>query len=720
MKKKILISVILSLLMITCFSAFNTFAESGDTSSETKGKIEFSRDYAEYEYSDCGTQMGGFFSVYPENPNAEITITSSDPSVLTIGTIEKRVYFDNSVGVSFYYTIRKPGKAVAEIECEGVKAEFPIFCHPKPVTIESVETTGNKKVTLKWKKTEGVDGYLITRYKDWPYDYESNVIKTVYGAGTTSVEVAAALNKRYYYRVTSFYSYNNSILLNRYWSEEVEHNCQILGTVIKSVNVSGNKMVIDWEPTPGASGYEVCRSLYEEDGYEKIGSVSGSVHSFTDKPKAGTVWHYGIKPVFSDGKGIITNTYAQIVPVKKAKKASSIKNKKIKLYEEETETMYRDGNTLYFVIGTISRKGKIELKVTKLNNSYKAKSTKTIKIKAKKGAIYKGLYHGPDGNNYVFVTYPNPKDNENKIVAQILRYNKKWKKTGTASLKSGGGYGISGACVLGRPAFSLHGNTLFIHTSRYHLTSSDGLRHESNLTIRVDLKKMKARYRDISGSYASHSFAQKMRIKGDTIYLADLGDAYPRGIQVCIGNSSLDDNEQDVAGKGEYVTFKFRGKTGSNYTGASLNGMEIGKNKIVIAGVSVPHNHPVNGVKGFKNRTQNLYVNIIDRKTGKAKVVWLTRYNPKKTEKEFEYTNMVKLSENRFAILVSINQRLNYYLIDENGKIIKHIKYKKSFKYAPMTAPIVHNGSIVWPMTHWTDDWRQDRYIKMCRIPVVL
>ena len=91
MKKKIFISAILSLLMITCFSAFNTFAESGDTSSETKGKIEFSRDYAVYDYSDCGAQMRGFFSVYPENSNAEITITSSDPSFLTIGTIEKRV-----------------------------------------------------------------------------------------------------------------------------------------------------------------------------------------------------------------------------------------------------------------------------------------------------------------------------------------------------------------------------------------------------------------------------------------------------------------------------------------------------------------------------------------------------------------------------------------------------------------------------------------------------
>lgn len=692
----------------------SAFADAG-----TDVRIDILDENVDCNYYSCNETRSVYCYVYTDDLDADCSVTSSDTSVVNVtGTDRYKDEYNQRFRIVINYMILKPGKASIRIESKGKEAEFKVFCHPEIPQIESIEVTGNKKLTLKWKKAEGVDGYAVSRFKEGSYDPADNVIKYVYGADTTSVEVDAPYYKDCYYYVTSFFSDGNEKVYNWGWSDFFEASCPVPGTTIRSVNVSGNNAVISWAATPGASGYEVYRSACEEDGYVKIGSVSGKVLSFTDKPKAGMVWHYGVRPVFSNGKGQISDTYTQMIPVKKAKKVSQVKNRKIKLSDHCGTTLYRDGNSLYYADGIDRGKGRIQIKIYRLGSNYKVKSSKTVKVSAGKSAAFKGFYHGPDGNNYVFVSYPNFGDKKTKVVARIIRYNKKWKRTGTASLKGGDGFGIGSACVIGRPAFSMRGNNLIIHTSRFHyIDKSDGLRHESNLTIMVDLKNMTASSGDISGSYASHSFAQKLRIKGDAIYLADLGDAYPRALQVCIGNSSLNSNEKQVEGTGAYETFKFRGKTGDNYTGTSLAGMEIGRNKIVITGSSVPHNHAVKGVKGMGGR-QNLYANIIDKRTGKAKVVWLTQFHPKKSKQDVYSVSMVKLNENRFAILASISGRLHYYLIDENGKKIKHIKHKKSIRFAPVSNPVVYNGSIVWADEKETPAGKN--YIRIVSIPVVL
>ena len=721
----VLCFLLAAVFAITAVNASQAYAENP---AEGSGSIEFSAPYTNEYWGNGRTQETVRVTLHGCEAEDVINLTSSDPFVVSVGLDHYDPwYYDGDKTFYVRLTYHRPGKAVITAEWNGEKAEYPCFIHPECPEITKISAAGYKKVKLEWTRANGAEGYLITRYKEYPSNYIDTVIATVRDPNTTSIKLKAATGVEYTYRITTCFFLDGEPIINQYrWSSEKQFACPLPETEVESIKVSKGSMLLRWKPASGAVGYEIYRSSYEEDGYKKIGKVSGGTLSFTDRPKTGTVWYYGVKPVFSDAKGRMVDIYAQMIPGKNPKKKSYVNHKKIKLWNDVYNgtmcpALYHAGSSLYFAAGEIKRQ-KIIMKIYRLKDSYKVKSTKTVTIPLKKGGEYKGFYHGPDGNNYIVVTYPNFSDKKTRTVMQVFRYSSKWKKTGTASLKAKGAiYGIGGAVVIGEPAIKMQGNNLVIHTSRYHfINKNDGLRHESNLTVFVDLKRMKARYDDPGSAYASHSFNQRLRIRGGRIYFADLGDAYPRGIQLCMGDSALPrDSWGSLTGIDSYVPFKFRGATGRNYTGTSLRGMETGKNNIVIAGVSVPHNHAVKGIKGFENRYGNLYANIIDRKTGKARVVWLTRYNPKKSGPDWGSCNLVKLSDNRFVVLVSINERLHYYLINEKGQTIKHIKFKKSFKYNPLTEPVVHNGNIVWPAAVWPSDDSDKGYVRMCIIPIV-
>ena len=695
---------LLLMAFVVCFSCVFVFCTA--RADADASKIEFSSSRVVEIWQGSETSNCKYCYITTDDPYAEVKLTSSDSSVFRIDDYTIRRY-NSWMYVEIRYSFLRTGKATLTAECDGLSAELPCFCYPSYMMHDlSVERAGHEKVSLSWEKQEGVDGYLIARYPDYRIDddeLDNNIIETVYGTDTTSITVGTELDKPFYYYICSFFTYEGGIE-HCGWSYCTEYRCEVQGTSVKLVKVSGAKMIVSWDKVPDAKGYEVYRSLYENDGYAKVGTVSGSASSYTDKSKTGTVWYYKVRPVFSDMKGVMLDSYAQMIPVK-SRKAASVNAPKIKLGDSIAE-LYRDGSSLFYL--SAKRSGaRAVLKIYKLGNDYKVKSTKTVNVSTK--GLLRGFYHGPDGNNYLLVTYPNYGDSKTKTVLQVIRLNKNWKRTGTASLKGGDGYGIGNAAVVGKPSFSMHGSELVIHTSRYHYISSDGLRHESNLTVKVDLKGMKV---DTGWApYVSHSFKQLIKIKGINRYYADLGDAYPRAINV----GCYLERYNGVERTGNYETFSFMGNLGDNYTGTSLAGMEIGQKNIVITGISVPHKNAVKGVTGFANRRQNLYVNIVNRNTGSSKVIWLTKYDPKKSKAVFEACKMVKLNENRFAILVVISKKLHYYLIDQNGKVIKHVTYKSNMGFVPNTEPAVHNGYIVW--SRWNT---AKKCITFCRIPAAL
>jgi hypothetical protein len=143
----------------------------------------------------------------------------------------------------------------------------------------------------------------------------------------------------------------------------------------------------------------------------------------------------------------------------------------------------------------------------------------------------------------------------------------------------------------------------------------------------------------------------------------------------------------------------FMGVTGNNYTGASLDGMEVGKSNVLMCGTSVPQNYAVQGIKGDSPKyKRNLYVTVTNRTSGKTKVKWLTIYKP--TGKTGVVSaSMVKLSEERFGILYVVNSGgknvPHYMVIDGNGE--KVFKRKIDGVITNGVSNVVFSaGRIVW------------------------
>jgi hypothetical protein len=327
----------------------------------------------------------------------------------------------------------------------------------------------------------------------------------------------------------------------------------------------------------------------------------------------------------------------------------------------------------------------------------KLKMVSTKKVTLDAYDLWGGVYHGPDNNNYVITGSPNPKESKKKVVIQVTKYSSSWKKDKTATIKGGGSNVFEGIYVpfaASSVALDMQGTTLYMMTGRRMFRTEDGLNHQSNIGFKINTTTMKATVSNIS--YASHSFGQRVRFKDGALYVADHGDAYPRSMQLTWQKGY----GTKTAGIVQSVdAFTIMGVTGNNYTGASLDGMEVGKSNVLMCGTSVPQNYAVQGIKGDSPKyKRNLYVTVTNRTSGKTKVKWLTIYKP--TGKTGVVSaSMVKLSEERFGILYVVNSGgknvPHYMVIDGNGE--KVFKRKIDGVITNGVSNVVFSaGRIVW------------------------
>ena len=263
-------------------------------------------------------------------------------------------------------------------------------------------------------------------------------------------------------------------------------------------------------------------------------------------------------------------------------------------------------------------------------------------------------------------------------------------------------------------------NTLFIHTSRLMFKTSDGVNHQSNISFEVNIKTMKAS--NVSYNYSSHSFNQFTRFKDNSLYLVDHGDAYPRSIAV----TKVDKYKTDNQTTNVDTVFDFMGKTGDNYTGASIGGTEVGQHHILIAGASVPHKNKVKGVTGYGySLKKNVFLITVDRVTGKKRFKWLTTYHPKRSNVTVGNVKLVKISDTRFAVLYSTQEKnkntLHYLVVDDSGNVV----YKKSYKDVLFTGsnqPLFAGGYIMWVERFYQTDeqFRSKLVCRTYRLPVIV
>lgn len=317
--------------------------------------------------------------------------------------------------------------------------------------------------------------------------------------------------------------------------------------------------------------------------------------------------------------------------------------------------------------------------------------------------LYGGFYAGTDGYYYILSGQENDAQSDTREVFRVTKYDASWNKQGTASL-----YGANTTLPFraGSASMADANGYLIVRTCHQMYTSSDGLRHQANVTFQVDTAKMEVTESftmigNVSVGYVSHSFNQRVKVENDHIVAVDHGDAYPRSVVLCRYGHLVSSGTFYTYYGGynppesyKYVNaYEIAGTTGNNYTGVSLGGFEISSSAYLIAINSV------NMGKFDSDYTRNVYVVTVPKNGenvfGTPVANKITSYS--KSEDSAGTPVLVDLKDGRFLLLWQkgfSDPTVYYTLLDGNGKKQGDI-YKMEGELSDCQ-PIVYGGNVLW------------------------
>lgn len=261
--------------------------------------------------------------------------------------------------------------------------------------------------------------------------------------------------------------------------------------------------------------------------------------------------------------------------------------------------------------------------IEKYDSNFKIISQKTIQ---KELPLFGGFYHAKDGYNYIVYGNQNLEENEQKEVLRIVRYSADMEKIDSTSVF---GSNTSTPFVGGVVRMEENNGFLYIYTTHEMYTAEDGNHHQANMFYIVRLSDMKLTYSRYKTSnpdegYVSHSFNQFLAIdkKSNSIITADHGDGYPRSVVLYRYPESAGHSELKNLERLDLVDIN--GRTGDNYTGLNLGGLEVTESGYLVAYSSVLQD------ENASNRLEkNVYVSLIPRnqfEKGKEITTQLTNY----------------------------------------------------------------------------------------------
>lgn len=311
--------------------------------------------------------------------------------------------------------------------------------------------------------------------------------------------------------------------------------------------------------------------------------------------------------------------------------------------------------------------------------------------------VFGGFYSGEKYNYIAFGQY-NIEENPNKEVIRIVRYDKKFKKIDSVSVKGKESF-TTKPFDAGSGKMSEYENTLVFHTSRERFKTEDGLNHQSQLTLIIDTSTMKVTNNlgRFQGNHVSHSFDQYVLFDKDTHVLVDHGDAYPRSIVL---------NKQSGNSYKSVDLFKIPGQIGANATGVSIGGFEASSTNYMVAMNTVDHSkvkeYTSYGMLGLDKEQRNIIIATIPKDITNIDVVkHITLKQYTGTDKNGSIPKLVKISDDKLMVIWQeydsndLLGDLNYVFIDGKGNPIGDTYALKDFKLSE-SQPILVNGEVIW------------------------
>ncbi len=228
--------------------------------------------------------------------------------------------------------------------------------------------------------------------------------------------------------------------------------------------------------------------------------------------------------------------------------------------------------------------------------------------------IFGGFYE-TDSNYFLLTGQSNNEESPDIEVFRITKYDKAWNRiTSTGLYDCNTTIPFDAGCA----RMEESGKYLLIRTCHEMYTHSDGLNHQANVTIQLDMEKMEITdsYTKVMNNgygYVSHSFNQFIKVENNHIIAVDHGDATPRAIALLKYKTDMSEGKftPDYRTQCDVVNIlAFPGKEGKNDTGASVGGFEISNSSYLVAGSSV-----VQDEKNLERVTRNVFVAAVDKET---------------------------------------------------------------------------------------------------------
>ena len=314
--------------------------------------------------------------------------------------------------------------------------------------------------------------------------------------------------------------------------------------------------------------------------------------------------------------------------------------------------------------------------------------------------IYGGFYSGSDAY-YIVTGQKNEEESDTVECYRITKYDKNWNRIGSAGLYDCNTFlPFRAGCVRMTEADGY----LFVRTSHQMYLSSDGFRHQANVTIQFDENKLVITdsYTDVMNSkygYVSHSFNQFIKTEGKHLVAVDHGDAYPRSIVLTEYQTDFT-NGQFISNMNYWKNpckstdlFEFTGEIGDNATGASVGGFEVTDSAYLVAANSI------NQEDTSDDRSRHDYRNVCivgkSKRDGHTFVNWLTNL-----EGDLSATTpyLVKINDNKYLVMWSYQKRsvgaIDYTYIDADGSQISPV-YTMNGMLSDCE-PVYINDTVVW------------------------
>lgn len=163
------------------------------------------------------------------------------------------------------------------------------------------------------------------------------------------------------------------------------------------------------------------------------------------------------------------------------------------------------------------------LYIRTVDSSGETTDLKTVSVP---GTTWGGcIYKGDDGYTYVAT------GNGGDALWYFTKFTYDWVNCGTAMITGDESYTYE-AYHGGNCEMTIVDNYLVVHAARLRPMTSDGLRHQSNITFYIKTDTMTPVYTtgEFGFDHVSHSFNQFVRNDNGRIITVDHGDAYPRSI----------------------------------------------------------------------------------------------------------------------------------------------------------------------------------------------